>query len=116
MFIDDPDEIRWLYYLAGAAVRERELNQRQVTPCLRRLFGRADAAMSDSGHESGCEAGQSEPDVPITAREAADILGLSKRQCQRLAADLDGQLVDGRWQFSRAAVVEYQEGRADGAA
>lgn len=111
MFIDDPDEIRWLYYLIGAALRERELHQRHVTPCLRRLFDRAETAMSDSGHESGCEAQQSEPDVPITAREAADILGLSKRQCQRLAADLDGQLVDGRWQFSRAAVVEYAKER-----
>ncbi|MBZ4558587.1 helix-turn-helix domain-containing protein [Mycobacterium avium subsp. hominissuis] len=116
MLIDDPDELRWLYYCVGAAVRERELHHRHVTPCLRRLFDRADAAMSESGHESACEAEQSEPDVPITAREAADILGLSKRQCQRLAADLDGQLVGGRWQFSRAAVVEYQKGRAHGAA
>lgn len=116
MFIDDPDELRWLYYCVGAAIREREIQHRHVTPCLQRLFNRAHAAVSDLGHESDCGAEQSEPDVPITAREAADILGVSKRQCQRLAADLDGQLVDGRWQFSRAAVVEYQEGRTHGAA
>ncbi|BCO47757.1 hypothetical protein [Mycobacterium intracellulare] len=110
MLIDDPDEIRWLYYLAGAAIRDRELNQRHVTPCLRALFNRAETAMSRSRHESSCEAEQSK-DVQITAREAAAILGLSKRQCQRLAADLDGQLVDGRWQFGRSTVVEYAKER-----
>jgi hypothetical protein len=44
----------------------------------------------------------------ITAREAAAILGLSKRQVQRLAADLDGsQLICGRWLFEASAVTEY---------
>lgn len=120
VFIDDPDELRWLYYCVGAAVRDRELRQRHVTPCLRSLFDKACDAMSDPGHglqhETGCRHRESKPDVPITAREAAVTLGISSRQVRRLAADLDGQLVDGRWQFNRSAVTEYAKERSDTAA
>ncbi|CPR11950.1 hypothetical protein BN971_03243 [Mycobacterium bohemicum DSM 44277] len=58
--------------------------------------------------------GQLEDEL-ITAKEAAEVLGLSKRQCQRIAADLGGRIVGGRWLFGRAAVSEYAEGRRDDA-
>jgi predicted DNA-binding transcriptional regulator YafY len=48
----------------------------------------------------------------ITAQEAAEMLGCSKRQVQRLATDLDGQLVGGHvWVFNRTAVLTYAEGK-----
>jgi len=50
-----------------------------------------------------------EDDTLITARETAELPGKSKRQCQRIAADLDGKIIGGRWLFSRAAVIDYAE-------
>jgi hypothetical protein len=49
----------------------------------------------------------------ISAREAATILELCKRQAQRLGPEL-GDFVDGRWVFPRSAVEEYANGRRDG--
>lgn len=71
-------------------------------------------AVSESGRDSADAQQDSEVDRWITARQAADILGLSKRQTQRLAADLQGERVDGRWQFRRSTVMAYAEGREDG--
>jgi hypothetical protein len=47
----------------------------------------------------------------ISARQAADIIGLSRRQIQRIGADLDGRIVDGRWLYPLNTVREYAEGR-----
>jgi hypothetical protein len=73
-------------------------------------------AVSESGHDSVGDQQHWEADRWITARQAADILGLSKRQTQRLAADLEGHRVDGRWQFRQSTVMNYTEGRQDGRA
>lgn len=117
VLIDDPDQIRWLYYLAGAAVRERELSGRHVTPCLRMLFGHSHAAMSELRHgldrETGCSARESKPDELISAKETAAILKISKRHAQRLGEAGLGELVAGRYLFSRQAVDDYAKGRAD---
>ena len=43
----------------------------------------------------------------IGSQQAADILGVSKRQTQRLAADLDGRLAGGHWVFDKKAVEAY---------
>lgn len=43
--------------------------------------------------------------------EAASILGLSNRQVQRLAADLDGRFIGGCWCFDRLAVESYAHHR-----
>jgi hypothetical protein len=55
-----------------------------------------------------------EPEKLITARKAATILDLSKRQIHRLAADLDGRIVGGRWLFDLGTVTEYAEERGRG--
>jgi len=47
----------------------------------------------------------------ITAKEAALMLGCSKRTVLRLAADLDGRNVGGRLLFEQATVAEYVEGK-----
>ena len=48
--------------------------------------------------------------------EPPDILQTSKRQVARIAADLDGELVDGRWLFKEATVRAYAEARQGGQA
>jgi hypothetical protein len=47
----------------------------------------------------------------ISCREAARLLGISRRQAHRLTGDLDGVLVDGRWLFRQAVVEEYAKRR-----
>jgi excisionase family DNA binding protein len=69
--------------------------------------------MSQSRHGMSSYTEELESDELITAKEAAEVLGCSKRQIQRMASDLDGKIVGGRWLFSRATVVGYAEERAD---
>ena len=42
---------------------------------------------------------------PITAEEAAHMLQLSTRQVRKLAADLEGRRIAGRWTFDRDVVA-----------
>jgi hypothetical protein len=109
--------LRANFYCAAEVLRSRQRTGEPVPAWLRQHHRQLDTAfrMSQSGHENCSDAGQleKEKDVLITAREAAELLRKSKRQCQRLASDLGGQIVGGRWLFSRAAVVEYAEGIND---
>lgn len=109
-------EVQAAYYGLAHYVRQQRIQRRPVPASVERLYRRIDAAirtpMSDSGHQITAVPTQS--DVWITAREAADILGVSKRQAQRLHADLDGQLIGGRWLFKRETVREYAHERTSG--
>lgn len=53
----------------------------------------------------------SRPVEVIDAQEAAGILGVTARHVRRLAADLDGHRIAGRWVFNRQNVIDYAEGR-----
>jgi excisionase family DNA binding protein len=107
------DEARAAYYCAAALIRHRQRSGEPIPDWLRRHFGQLDAQIraSQSGQEWDCGAEELSQDKLITAREAAQVLGCSKRQVQRLAGDLDGQIIGGRWLFSSSAVAEYAEGR-----
>jgi hypothetical protein len=50
-----------------------------------------------------------QPTVPI--EQAAEELGLSNRQTRRLAPDLGGRIIAGRWFIDRAALNEHIEGQ-----
>ena len=50
-----------------------------------------------------------QPTVPI--EQAAKELGISKRQVRRLAPDLGGRIVGGRWLLDQQAIREHIEGR-----
>lgn len=71
-------------------------------------------SVSQSGHETGCSRAQSETDKWISTRETALLLGLSKRQVNRLADDLEAEWLDGRRMFRESLVLEYAKGRRDG--
>ncbi|MEZ0382170.1 helix-turn-helix domain-containing protein [Mycobacterium sp. pW045] len=109
-------EVQACYYGLAHFMRQQRIRQRPVPRSVELLYRRIDAAIrtpvSDSGHQISAVPTQS--DVWITAREAADILGVSKRQAQRLHADLDGQLIGGRWLFKRETVQEYAHERTSG--
>jgi hypothetical protein len=77
----------------------------------RRVAAAYHRAVSTLGHETDAGTAESEHEY-VTARQAAPIVGLSRRQVQRIgAADLDGRIVDGRWQYPLHAVLEYAEGK-----
>lgn len=73
------------------------------------------AAMSATGQSDV----PGEPDLhaevvtpTVTVEQAACELGVSKRQARRLAPDLGGRIVAGRWLIDRQALTEHLEGRA----
>ncbi|RAL32871.1 hypothetical protein [Rhodococcus sp. AQ5-07] len=61
--------------------------------------GQTDIDSSPAVQDSGID--------PIDVRQAAAILGLSSRQTRRIAEDLDGRIVGGRWMFERHTVTEF---------
>ena len=106
-------DLRESYYCASEVIRERRRRGQPIPVWLRQHHARLDAEvrMSRVGRESTSDRPQLKEDELITAREAAEILDVSKRQAQRLAPDLDGRIVGGRWLFSKAVVVGYAEGK-----
>lgn len=111
------DQLHQLSYCVGEELRARMAGKRPgVQPWLRNLVHHLDlaVAMSESGHRNHCDTTQSDVKDLISAREAAAILKLSKRQAQRLGPALGAEVVDGRWLFPRRAVEDYAKGRHDG--
>jgi hypothetical protein len=110
----DGEDLDAAMFVTAEAWRNRVAANLPVPAWLCRLHGRLDAAVrvSRSRHDG--------EDVPrdsgelIGSREAAGLLGCSVRQLERLAADLDGVKVAGRWLFRRPTVAEYAEAKNDG--
>jgi excisionase family DNA binding protein len=113
------DDLRAAYYCVAEVLRRRQLVGQPIPEWMRRHFDRLDAAvrgLSRSGHQAAGAVEQLPHSGPtsrslISAHEAAQILGISKRQVQQLAADLDGQIIGGRWLFERETVETYAEGQ-----
>jgi len=111
------DDLHAAYYCAAEVTRSRRRTGQPIPAWLRRHYDSLDAEIrvSDLGRESDGDTGQLDQDTLITAREAALIIGCSKRQAQRLAAaDLGGQIIGGRWLVKLSAVMEYMEGKRRG--
>lgn len=107
-------ETRQVLYCCAELLRQRTAGKYPgPQPWLTRLVRRLELelAVSESGHESGCSEEELNAEHLISAREAANILGLSKRQTQRLATDLDGRLIGARWVFPLQCVTEYAEAK-----
>jgi hypothetical protein len=47
----------------------------------------------------------------ITATQAAELLGCSRRHVVRIAKSLDGEQVCGRWLFGESKVLEYRDAK-----
>ena len=74
-------------------------------------------AVSTSGQETGGETADLNHDRFLTAREAAERLGVDSRTVRRhrLRADLEGRFIGKQWMFPESAVREYAQGLTDGA-
>ena len=112
---DDPPgfTLRAAYYCAAEVLRNRRRVGQRIPPWLYRHYAQLDEQirLSQSRQEFGCGGEQSsEPDW-ITAKEAALMLGRSKRTVLRLAADLDGRMVGGRLLLDRRTVAAYAEAK-----
>lgn len=107
------DDVRAAYYVAADVVRSRQRTGQPIPEWLHRHFHLLDNEIrkSQSGRQSSCGDEVLEKETLIAAAEASTILDVSKRQVLRLAADLGGELVCGRWLFKLSAVQEYAEGR-----
>ena len=68
-----------------------------------------------SRHGTEYEGGQQESNNDfIDADQAARTLGCSSRYVRRIAADLDGRKIAGRWIFDKKLVDQYGTAKAGG--
>jgi hypothetical protein len=96
------------------AERARRANGYPISTDYATLAAELHAAASAAGHsdvraEPDGDSVVVSPTVPI--EQAAAELGVSKRQARRLAPDLGGKLVGGRWLLDEQALAEHIEGR-----
>ncbi|MDT4942872.1 MAG: hypothetical protein QOJ34_2961 [Pseudonocardiales bacterium] len=101
------------YYCCSEVMRSRKRTGQPIPSWLRQHYNDLDEQfrLSQSRHESDCGGEQSEQENWITAQEAALMLGCSKRTVQRIATDLDGQMIGRRLLFDRRTVAAYVEGK-----
>ena len=109
-------QVQWCRFGVRQAIALSALTRARPNPELPNLLQQLEdlLSMSAAGHESGCNAEELRSDTLIGAIEAASILGCSPRHVRRIAADLDGQFVEGRWVFRRQAVAEYAAAKGVG--
>lgn len=110
------DDLQGALYCCNELIDRRARAGIPVPSWMARLAGHLNLAalVSDAGHETSSEPTSLESEELIGSVQAALLLGISPRQLQRLAADLDGQKVCGRWAFQASIVREYAKGRDDG--
>ena len=107
------DGVRAAYYCSAWVCRSLKENRRPIPDWLQSHFDRLDSEvrMSRARQEKrGVEPSSEEEETWIGSPDAAQILGWSKRQVQRHAKELAGQIVGGRWLFRESLVVEFAEG------
>jgi hypothetical protein len=107
--LDDSDRA-CAWYCVVEVINNRRFKGQPVPDWLLRYHDRLNLALSKSGQDLEAVPAQSEQ--LITAAEAATMLNCSARKAKRLAADLDGQNIGGRWLFNRAVVREYARRKA----
>lgn len=102
------DQAAAVRYVVADTIRRRRLGGVPIPGWLRSL----DVEMSSRGLES--TAAQSDSvQQPISSAQAAKLIGCTRRHVSRIANDLDGLLVAGRWMFDPATVAEYAAARRE---
>jgi hypothetical protein len=120
VLIEGEEALRYLKFAQLALVRKLERDGLKPHPELTAIADATCAAlqsMSQVGQVDGSDevvAQECSPDELIGTVEAAQILGVTRRQAVRLARSLDGQqLPNGTWVFRRGAVEDYRKARRD---
>lgn len=101
------DQARLSVYVIAEFIRRRQITGQPIPDRVRALL----RAMSAHGTPAHSPTPESEPDDLIDTEQAAQILGCSTRRIRRIAADLDGEQIAGRWIFHRHAVTEYAQAK-----
>lgn len=110
-------DLELLCYATRDLMTRRKLGGCPIPPGMAVLDQRLQGAMSARGRELGRAPAQlKHEDILIGATEAATILGCTARHVRRIAADLEGQCVEGVWVFRRQNVVDYAGAKGDGCA
>ena len=107
-------DLELLRYATRDLLTRRKLWGHPIPPGMDALERRLQAAMSANGPELGGTAAELSPGTLIGAVEAATILGCSARHVRRIAADLEGQHVEGQWVFRRQDVAAYADAKGAG--
>jgi Helix-turn-helix domain len=109
-----------MYFLASAGIREAHHNGYPVDRFKGIQRAIQDAGMSRSRHgdvadeaeEQDCDGQDDDEWIDVTA--AADLLGLSRRQVQRLAKERGlGKRRGSSWTFSRSLVLAHKQFREE---
>jgi hypothetical protein len=100
------DEVEAALYALHDLVYRRTLAGRSIPKEVKGLYYRL-CAGSEDGTENISGPPELETEELIGTAEAANILACSREWVRRIASDLDGQVVEGRWVFPRRSVVEY---------
>ena len=98
------DDLEVAYYVFARFINGRLAAAKPVPAAVRTLFKRIEL-MSVTGHESECDAEELGEELIGTA-EVADILDCDPRHVRRLANDLDGRRINGRWVFTKALLSD----------
>ena len=114
MILDD-DEVRQSLYCCSEVLRARRRGAGPVSQWLVRLVRRYELEVATSrSRQPECDGVQPLKHEWIGTREAATVLGWTRRQVQRRAADLEGWKTSAGWIFPADVVLEYaQEGLSD---
>ena len=97
-----PEQAALLRYVLAEFTRRRQLCGQPIPRQVRRLIGEVSV--------SGTSPREVEPDSElIDTTEAARLLHCTPRNVRRIASDLDGHQIAGRWVFHRADVIEYAQ-------
>jgi hypothetical protein len=104
-------QIALLSWAVRDVISRRRLDGRAGWSTMRALeaLDRLLATTSVCGSESVTPPQELRTDDLIDSKTAARILGCSREWIGRIAFDLDGRKVSGRWVFERQAVVEYAD-------
>jgi hypothetical protein len=110
-----PEWLRMALADALLAARTRQANGVRETTAHREFVQALHQALAQARQYDVAEIEpvQSYPQtVPtVTIEQAATMLELSKRQTQRLAPQLGGKIIAGRWLLDADAIAEHLEGR-----
>jgi hypothetical protein len=101
------DDLEVAYYVFSRFINGRLPAGKSIPEAVRPLFKRIEL-MSVTGHETDGAAEQLGEELIGTA-EVAAILSCDPRQVRRLANDLDGCRINGRWVFTKSVVKQYEE-------
>jgi hypothetical protein len=106
------DETLTAYHCVAAVIRG--FNTAPPPWAVRHLYDLLNTELrnpSHSGPQCCCGEEQSVSETLISSRQAAEVLGYSKRHVNRIAESLGGHLVDGSRVFRLSQVLDYAQGR-----